>query len=198
MSAGKCGVLGFLFLVSMSMEGGRVISGQPFRTEGSSDKEKETKSERNEKKVYTNEDLIRLREKSKGGTSLQSIPDQTRQSKEQEKRKSEKPGSILSVYRDLDGHDRTYWRKKIAPLRSQLDSLNLQIDSLHQEQSEVESTQGIRVSRDGHLKTTSKNNSADLSRRTTDLENKKRLVLKSIQDLEEDARKAQALPEWLR
>ncbi len=198
MSARRLGVLCFLFLASMPMEGVLVISGQSSQAEGSIDKEKEAKRERNEKKVYTNEDLIRLREKSKGGTSLQSIPDQTRQSKEQEKRKSEKPGSILSIYRDLDGHDRAYWRKKITPLRSQLDSLNLQIDSLHQEQSEVESTKGIRVSRDGHLKTTSKNNSADLSRRTADLENKKRLVLKSIQDLEEEARKAQALPEWLR
>jgi hypothetical protein len=150
------------------------------------------------KKVYTNEDLIRLREKQQKGSSPSLALENAKPSSGASQPNKAGDKTSLSAYRDLNGHDRDYWRKKATPLWSQLDNLNSQIDSLKKRQSEAGPASSLRVSRSGALRTSSKDNQQELSRRLAELERKRGLILKSIQDLEDEARKAQALPEWLR
>jgi hypothetical protein len=159
---------------------------------------RKTEGQGNRKKVYTNEDLIQLRDKHKEEESSSSTPVTPSHSILEAKGKGTEKGMSLSGYRDVNGHDREYWRKKIKPQRAQLESLNSEISSVQQRQANVGTAGGIRVSREGHLKTTSKDSQQDLSRKLADLERKRGVIARSIQDLEEEARKAQALPEWLR
>ena len=56
----------------------------------------------------------------------------------------------------------------------------------------------MKVSRSGKLHASSSDTKAQVAKRIDDLKQKRAGVLKSKQDLEEEARKAQALPEWLR
>lgn len=182
-----------------------VFVGTAFQTSAQSsptgnleDPEKKAQEQKTRRKVYTNDDLIQLRDKQKEASSLSSNPENSDPSREKTGGKGMTKDMSLSGYRDLNGHDREYWRKKIKPLRTELDNLNSQIGALRQKQSENGSTAGIRVTRSGRLRASSKDNQQELARRLGDLERKRKLALKSIQDLEEEARKAQALPEWLR
>jgi prefoldin subunit 5 len=104
----------------------------------------------------------------------------------------------LDSYRDANGHDRTYWQKKIKPLRSRLDELDSQIQSVQRRQAETNVTTGLKVSRKGTLRASSHDSAQALAKKMDDLTRKRSLVVKSIQEVEEEARKAQALPEWLR
>ena len=151
------------------------------------------------KKVYTNDDLIRLRteqdrNQSKGSGSQAPVQKQADGSLG-----SSKAGDNLSLstYRDLNGHGRSYWHDKIKPMRSELESLNSQIQGLQAQQTQVGPAAGIKVTRSGRLQTQGKNQES-LERRIETLSQKRSQVQKSLQDLEEEARKVQALPEWLR
>jgi hypothetical protein len=153
-------------------------------------------TETKQKKVYTNEDLILLRKKKQidQGETTDELNKASNVGKSGQKKSG---SSSLSNYRDLDGHDRVFWQRKIRPLRTRLETLNTQITSLQGQQADTDVAKGIKVSRKGHLQASSDGSRA-LSKRIADLEQKKTDALKSIQGIEEDARKAQALPEWLR
>jgi len=172
-------------------------STQSVQNSNSGEPEKKTGGQQKRTRVYTNEDLSQIREKQKGeespnSTVTPSLSNSKARGKDREKDLS------LSGYRDLNGHDREYWRKKIKPLRSQLDSLNSEIGAVKQKLADLGTTDGVHVSRDGHLRAPSKGSQQDLSRKLADLERKRGVTTRSIQDLEEEAHKAQALPEWLR
>jgi len=155
-------------------------------------------AETKEKKVYTNEDLILLRKKKRineGEGQTANVSTKGSNADKAGQKKSE--SSSLSNYRDLDGHDRAYWQRKIKPLRTKLETLNAQITSLQAQQADTDAAKEIKVSRKGHLQASNSSGRA-LSKRIADLEQKKADVVKSIQGIEEDARKAKALPEWLR
>lgn len=150
------------------------------------------------RKVYTNEDLVNLRTKQE---RKQGANPQSRDSKQQKdvSARSAKTGKDLSLsaYRDLDGHDRSYWQSKIKPLRRELESLNSQVQTLQAKQTQVGPAAGIKVTRSGQLQSHGDSRES-LDRRLETLTQKRAQVLRSVQDLEEEARKAQALPEWLR
>jgi hypothetical protein len=152
-------------------------------------------------KVYTNDDLSHPGKK-RGAKSdeTKSVEKAGAESAKQKStsKKDSRSASALDNYRDVQGHDRSYWQKKIRPLRGKLDSLDLQIQSLQERQANTNVTTGLKVSRKGQLHASQKDSAATLARKMDDLKQKRVLVVKSIQEVEEDARKAQALPEWLR
>jgi hypothetical protein len=151
-------------------------------------------------KVYTNDDLSRPGKKkgTKSNQNKSGEPASTQSSKQKSAPRDSHPPSTLDNYRDAQGHDRSYWQKRIRPLRGKLDGLDLQIQSLQERQANTNVTTGLKVSRKGQLQTSQKDSAATLAKKMDDLKQKRVLVVKSIQEVEEDARKAQALPEWLR
>jgi hypothetical protein len=153
---------------------------------------KENGKEKRSKKVYTNEDLKRLRET----TPINQSP-ATSTSRSSQGSKKTKSATAAKEYLDIHGHDENYWQQKIRPLRRRVESLDLQIASLQAKQSKLNATSGLKVTRSGKLQATS-DARAQLTKRLDDLEEKRADTLRSIQEVEEDARKAQALPEWLR
>ncbi len=185
-------------LLAVVLDVGLSYPAQSSQSSGPGEPERKAQGQEKRKRVYTNEDLILLRDKHNEEESPSSTPATPNPSISKAKDKGTEKGISLSNYRDLNGHDREYWRKKIKPLRAQFESLNSEISSVQQRQANVGTAGSIRVSRDGHLKTTSKDSQQDLSRKLADLERKRSVIARSIQDLEEEARKAQALPEWLR
>jgi hypothetical protein len=197
MTAQTCEALFSLLLACVSLNAGLGAPAQSSQTGKVEDRKSKTEGQEN-RKIYTNEDLIQLRDKQQKGLSPSLSSGSASPSSETTKPKKVDDKMSLSAYRDLNGHDRDYWRKKVTPLRSQVDSLNSQIHSLKEKQSKVGPAGGLRVSKSGRLHTSSKDNRQELSERLAELERKRGLVLKSIQDLEDEARKAQALPEWLR
>jgi len=186
------------FLLAVLLEAGLTCPAPASQGTAPEDPQRKTEGQENKKRVYTNEDLIQLRDKNKEEDSSSSTAVSSSPSLEKDKGKASQKGTSLSGYRDLNGHDREYWRKKIKPLRSQLDSLNSEIGAVKQKLADLGTTDGVRVSRDGHLRAPSKGSQQDLSRKLADLERKRGVTTRSIQDLEEEAHKAQALPEWLR
>jgi chromosome segregation ATPase len=140
------------------------------------------------KKVYTNEDLKGL----KDTTHVNQSPATSRS------QKSGKPSAGIESYRDMGGHDREYWQKKVRPLNNQLDTLDSQIAAQQEKYDRLNAASGMKLSRSGKLSASSSDTRAQVSKRINDLKQKRAEVLKSRQDLEEEARKAQALPEWLR
>jgi hypothetical protein len=152
-------------------------------------------------KVYTNDDLSHPGKK-RGAKSdeTKSVEKAGAESAKQKptSKKDSRSASALDNYRDVQGHDRSYWQKKMRPLRGKLDSLDLQIQSLQERQANTNVTTGLKVSRKGQLHASQKDSATTLARKMDDLKQKRVLVVKSIQEVEEDARKAQALPEWLR
>ena len=151
--------------------------------------EKEEKSEDKRKKVYTNEDLKELKgPEPNQGVTVEKKPSSTHKGQ---------GGSTIDQYRDLQGHDRTYWQRRISPLRNQLEAINSQIAELQQRKDNLNPTSGIKVSRRGRLRASS-NTRQSMEKRIEEKEGKRSEVMRSIQTVEEEARKAQALPEWLR
>lgn len=151
-------------------------------------------------KVYTTDDLSHpgTESSAKSNQNKSGEPAGTQSSKQKSTPKDSRSPSALDDYRDLQGHDRSYWQKKIRPLRGKLDSLDLQMQSLQERQANTNVTTGLKVSRKGQLHASQKDSPATLAKKMDDLKQKRALVTKSIQEVEEDARKAQALPEWLR
>ena len=162
--------------------------------------EQDTEKQNQEKKVYTNEDLDRSEvkshrndvestpphEESKGSKGTRSAP------------KGSESGTALTRYRDLNGHNREYWQKRIRPLKIKLDRLDSQIQSLQDQQGANARLRGIKVSRKGRWRAPSQDSGSSSARKIENLKQKRAEVAKSIQEVEEEARTAQALPEWLR
>ena len=146
-------------------------------------------SDKKEKKVYTNSDLERLK---------------TTQPINQDAAKTDNPGknrsskSELENYRDIHGHDREYWQQKIHPLRSKLNLLDSKIAALENEMKGQTGSTGLKVSKSGRLHTSSGDPQVKLQQKINDLKLQRSQVSQDIEDLEERARKAHALPEWLR
>ena len=182
LSAASC----FLLL---SMPAYSSVHDEPTKSAASSKSEKEDQTNRKARKVYTNEDLDRLKT-----TPINQAP---ANQESREPKKSRKADGVEG-YRDAHGHDRTYWQQKVRPLRRQLESLDSQIATLQAKQSKVTTMSGVKVSRSGRLHASSSDTRAQLTKQIDDLSAKKAEALRSIRDIEEDARKSQALPEWLR
>ena len=140
------------------------------------------------KKVYTNEDLNRLKATTRVNQPPATSPPQ----------KAGKQAAGIEGYRDSAGHDREYWQKKIRPLNNQLETLDSQIAAQQAKYDHLNAASGMKVSRSGKLHSSSSDTRAQVAKRIDDLRQKRAGVAKSKQDLEEEARKAHALPEWLR
>lgn len=145
-------------------------------------------SKQKAKKVYTNEDLKRLSD-----TTRVSQPGVANAPK-----KAASRSAGIEGYRDTGGHNREYWQKKIRPLNNQLETLDSQIAAQQAKYDRMNAASGMKLSRSGRLSASSSDTRSQVAKRIDDLKLKRAEVLKSKQDLEEEARKAQALPEWLR
>jgi len=143
-------------------------------------------SNRKAKKVYTNEDLKGLKE-----TTPVNQPTAAQQGKEG-------TSAGIAGYRDKDGHDRQYWQRKVHSINSQLETVDSQIAAEQAKHDRLNAASGVKVSRSGKLHASSSDTRAQVEKRIDELKQKRVRILKSKQDLEEEARKAQALPEWLR
>jgi len=140
------------------------------------------------KKVYTNEDLKSLKDTTRVNQPPATSPPQ----------KSGKPSAGIEGYRDTGGHDREYWQKRIQPLNNQLGTLDSQIAAQQAKYDHLNAASGVKLSRSGKLQASSSDSRAQVAKRMDELKQKRAEVLKSRLALEEEARKAQALPEWLR
>jgi chromosome segregation ATPase len=140
------------------------------------------------KKVYTNEDLKTLKETSRVNQAPGAVAPAG----------GSKKGGSIEAYRDAQGHDREYWQKRMRPLNNQLETLDSQIAVQQAKYDRLNAASGVKLSRSGKLRASSSDTRAQVAKRIDDLKQKRDEVLKSKQDLEEEARKAQALPEWLR
>ena len=145
-------------------------------------------SKQKARKVYTNEDLKGLKD-----TTRVSQPPATGGP-----HKAGKNSAGIEGYRDTAGHDREYWQKRIRPLNNQLETLDSQIAAQQAKYDHLNAASGMKVSRSGKLHSSPSDTRAQVAKRIDDLKQKRAGVSKSKQDLEEEARKAQALPEWLR
>jgi chromosome segregation ATPase len=145
-------------------------------------------SKQKAKKVYTNEDLKSLKDETHVNQPPATNPPQ----------KAGRHAAGIEGYRDTAGHDREYWQKRIRPLNNQLETLDSQIATQQAKYDRLNAASGMKLSRSGKLSASSSDTRAQVAKRIDDLKQKRATVLKSRQDLEEEARKAQALPEWLR
>ncbi|MCI0721811.1 MAG: hypothetical protein L0338_22990 [Acidobacteria bacterium] len=141
------------------------------------------------KKVYTNEDLSDLKNKTRINQSPPGNPSSSRP-----------PGKASGIdgYRDKQGHDREYWQQKMRPLRKRLEALDSQIAAQQTRYNQLNATSGVKVTRSGKMRASSSDTRVQVAKRIEDLNQKRAEVRKSIDELEEEARKSQALPEWLR
>ena len=155
----------------------------------SKDPEGTSKSEGKAKKVYTNADLDRLK-------TTQPINQDAAKADNSGKNRNSK--SELENYRDINGHDREYWRQKIDPLRSKLNVLDSKIADLENKKSGQTVSSGLKVSRSGKLHASSADSGIKSQQKIDDLKLQRSQVSRDIESLEERARKAHALPEWLR
>ena len=140
------------------------------------------------KKVYTNEDLKSLKDTTHVNQSPVTTPSHRAGSR----------GTGIEGYRDTGGHDREYWQKRMRPLNNQLETLDSQIAAQQAKYDRLNAASGVKLSRSGKLGASSSDTRVQVAKRIDDLKQKRAEVLTSKQDLEEEARKAQALPEWLR
>jgi hypothetical protein len=145
-------------------------------------------SKQKARKVYTNEDLKGLKD-----TTRVNQPPATTASPGAKGR-----AAGIEGYRDTAGHDREYWQKRIRPLNNQLETLDSQIAAQQAKYDRLNAASGVKLSSSGKLRASSTDTRAQVAKRMDDLKQKRAGVAKSKQDLEEEARKAQALPEWLR
>jgi len=142
-----------------------------------------------EKKVYTNDDLDRLRKTQRINQS---------DSKDIRPTKQRDAATDLQKYRDSQGHDREYWQQKIHPLRSKLILLDSKMADLENQKKDETATSGLKVSKSGKLNSNSGDSRAKLERKIDEIKLQRSQVLRDIDDLEERGRKSGALPEWLR
>jgi hypothetical protein len=159
-------------------------------TQTSAGDTKETsQSDSKEKKVYTNSDLERLK-------TTQPINQDA--AKKDNSGKNRSSNSALDNYRDIHGHDREYWQQKLHPLRSKVNLLDSKITDLENKKAGQTVSSGLKVSKSGKLHASSGDPQAKLQQKIDELKLQRSQVTRDIEDLEEKARKDQALPEWLR
>ena len=176
------------FLVGLYVMSAIFLPGANAEEEKSTPPPAQSTSKPKAKKVYTNEDLKDLKD-----TTRVNQPPAT---KSPQGTRSHSTG--IEGYRDTGGHDREYWQKRLRPLNNQLETLDSQIASQQAKYDRLNPASGMKVSRSGKLHASSSDTKVQVAKRIDDLKLKRAEVLKSKQDLEEEARKAQALPEWLR
>ncbi|MEW5975148.1 MAG: hypothetical protein AB1898_05000 [Acidobacteriota bacterium] len=143
------------------------------------------------KRVYTNDDLLELRKTSRINQAQSTAP------VERPVDAGGSKASGLNTYRDAEGHDREYWQRKIRPLRSKLESINAEIRTVKAKETETTAASGVRLTRSGRLRASGETRRS-LANRLADLEVKKTEAQKAIQEVEDEARRVGALPEWLR
>jgi hypothetical protein len=187
--AGLCALFLICFGTSQGFSWARIPGIVASPTSGfQEDKQDDTKP-----KTYTNQDLSGTDEPKNGGTAAGPKP-----ARQVKNTRDSRSTADLDNYRDVHGNDRSYWQKKIRPLRHKLDNLDVQIHDLQEQQGNTNVTSGIKVSKKGRLHADQRDSPAALAKKMDDLKQKRLAVQKSIQEVEEDGRKAQALPEWLR
>ncbi len=182
-----------LCLISLSTTQGFAWARDAEIAAGSASSFQQEKRNGNKPKTYTNEDLGGTDRPESGEAAADSKP-----ARQPKNTRDSRSTSALDDYRDVNGHDRSYWQKKIRPLRHKLDSLDAQIQNLQERQANTSVSSGLKVSRKGRLQADQRNSPTSFNRKMDDLKQKRLAVQKSIQEVEEDGRKAQALPEWLR
>jgi hypothetical protein len=153
-----------------------------------------SKGEPESKRVYTNEDLEQIPPHAGMNLSSKSAP---ARGAAQANQNAKTTSSInLEHYADRNGHGREYWHKQSQSLRDKLESVNREIESLEKQKKELSGSRGIHVTRSGGFRA-----SGDLSHvetRLTSCQREKGQLQRQVEQMEEDARKAEALPEWLR
>ncbi len=145
------------------------------------------------KKVYTNEDLKAMSRDAKEPSV--HLKTDSRTSEEKNVKDSAKWGD-LENYRDSQGHGREYWQKRSQTLQGKMDEVNQKIAGLEERRKKVGGTQGIRVSRSGKL--VGSNDLQRIDQQLETLRREKTQLERQKTDLEDEARKQGALPEWLR
>jgi hypothetical protein len=142
------------------------------------------------RKIYTNEDLEKLQppgwKKMKQPSSREAGTSQ--------------PGKIssstLENFRDQNGHGREYWRPKSQALRKKLNAIETEIGRTEQQLKEARSAKGVSVTRQGTYRVSGEVQA--FARRLEQQTRERDALLADLAALEEEARKAGALPEWLR
>jgi hypothetical protein len=167
---------------------GEVYAASETQTSTNGSKEA-SPSDKKEKKVYTNSDLERLK-------TTQPINQDEAKAENSGKNRGSK--SELENYRDIHGHDREYWQQKLHPLHNKLNLLDSKIADLEHKKTGQTVSSGLKVSKSGKLHTSSGDSQAKLQQKIDDFDLQRTQVSRDIEDLEERARKAHALPEWLR
>ena len=150
-----------------------------------------------EKEVYSIEDLNRSKQKSHSN-GVESAPNKKGSKGNKSAPRESGSSAALTRYRDLNGHNREYWQKRIKPLKTNLERLDSQINTLQKQHDSETPLSGIKISRRGRWRARPQETRNTTSRKIDGLKQKRAEVVKSIQEVEEEGRKAQALPEWLR
>jgi ribosomal protein L19E len=185
----RCMVRSLALLAGLFVMPGILLLGSSAHEEKSGAPPAQGESKQKAKRVYTNEDLKSLKD-----TTCVNQPPATASRPQNTGRHS----AGIEGYRDAAGHNREYWQKKIRPLNNQLETLDSQIAVQQAKYDRLNAASGMKLSRSGKLSASSSDTRAQVAKRIDDLKQKRVEVLKSKEDLEEEARKAQALPEWLR
>jgi len=181
---------GFLILIVGSPGGNRMAA-----QEKSKPNQSKSTQENGKQKVFTNEDLEQL-SPGQGKNKRDSIssPESSLQRDTHPKKKLS-PADI-EHYLDRNGHGRDFWHKQRQSLREKMESVTREVEILEKRKKELTGTKGIHVSRDGKIRASGE--ISQVEKRLITLQNEKSKLASQIEQLEEEARKAQALPEWLR
>jgi len=184
--------------VRAALDRTRDQSAQPAPLAGNSGSDSNNQTQ--PKKLSSNEDLRRSTEKSHHNDVESANPNKKLKEPKANKSvpKNSESATALTRYRDLNGRNREYWQKRIKPLRTKLERLDSQLQTLQAQQEASPTPSGIRVSRRGRWRARSQDTGNSTSRKIDGLKQKRAEVVKSIQEVEDEGRKAQALPEWLR
>jgi hypothetical protein len=165
---------------------------QPHIFRGAQDNQED---QSRKKKVYTNEDLQSSNEPGKSKEQSGEEPP-AQQNKKSTRHAMEKSSDSQVNYKDRNGNGREYWQKKSRTLRTKLEQLNDEIASLEKQQKEIQGIQGVRVTPSGHVRV--RGEEQTIAHRLDKAKRERTSIQRQIQEMEEDARKAQALPGWIR
>ena len=140
-------------------------------------------------KRYTNEDLAAV--SSMAPTKKEPLPTDT-----QGENAAKEGSSADKADSSKEGRDESYWRKRAKVLKDQIAAVDKQIEDLNQKIREKKS-EGIIVGMGTYTPymIAGLNN---LQAQVSSLQKEKERLQKEYSDLEEEARKAGAMPGWLR
>jgi chromosome segregation ATPase len=177
-----------LFLAGIYVLSGLLLLGAGVHEEKSPAPPSQSAPKPRAKRVYTNEDLKSLKDTTRVNQAPATNPSQRARSR----------AAGIEGYRDTSGQGREYWQKRMRPLNNQLETLDSQIAAQQSKYDRLNASSGVKLSRGGRLRASTSDTRAQVAKRIDDLKQKRAEVVKLKQDVEEEARKAQALPEWLR